>query len=38
MKLDSAIFYTNNLEEIISFYKDIIELEIDYIQENRFSQ
>jgi len=37
MKLDSAIFYTNNLEKVISFYKDIVGLNIEYIQENKFA-
>ncbi|MDD5552215.1 MAG: VOC family protein [Candidatus Pacebacteria bacterium] len=37
MKLDSAIFYTNSLEEAIKFYKEIIGLEVDYIQEGKFA-
>ena len=37
MKLNSAIFYTKNLDKIISFYKEIVKLEIDYIQEGRFA-
>ena len=40
MKLDSAIFYTNNLKKAISFYKDIIGLEVENIEEiyNQFKQ
>ena len=37
MKLDSAVFYTNNLEKVISFYRDIVGLDIEYIQENKFA-
>jgi predicted enzyme related to lactoylglutathione lyase len=37
MKLDSAIFYTNNLEKVINFYRDVISLEVDYIQEGHFA-
>ena len=36
MKLNSAIFYTKNSKKIISFYKEIVGLEVDYIQEERF--
>jgi predicted enzyme related to lactoylglutathione lyase len=36
MKLDSAVFYTNDLGKIISFYRDTIGLEVEYIQEERF--
>lgn len=37
MKLDSAVFYTNNLEKAIAFYRDTVGLEVDYIQEGRFA-
>lgn len=37
MKLDSAIFYTNNLEKILPFYRDIVGLDIEYIQEGQFA-
>lgn len=37
MRLDSAIFYTNNLNGAIKFYKEIIGLEVDYIQEGKFA-
>jgi len=36
MKLNSAIFYTKDLKKIVSFYKEIVDLKIDYIQEGRF--
>lgn len=36
MKLNSAVFYTNNLERVISFYRDVVGLDIDYIQEGKF--
>jgi len=36
MKLNSVIFYTKDLKKAISFYKEIVDLEIDYIQEGRF--
>jgi len=36
MKLDSAIFYTKNLDKIIPFYKEKVGLEVDYIQEDKF--
>ncbi len=36
MKLDSAIFYTNNLEKVIPFYRNIVGLNIEYIQEGKF--
>ena len=37
MKLDSAVFYTNDLEKIIEFYRDILKFKVDYIQEGRFA-
>jgi predicted enzyme related to lactoylglutathione lyase len=37
MKLDSAVFYTNNLEKTIPFYRDIVGLNIEYIQEGKFA-
>jgi len=36
MKLNSAIFYTKDISKVISFYKGIVGLEIDYIQEGKF--
>jgi predicted enzyme related to lactoylglutathione lyase len=37
MKLDSAIFYTNNLSKAIDFYSQILKFKVDYIQDNRFA-
>ena len=36
MKLDSAVFYTNDLEKAIEFHRDVIGFEVEYIQEGRF--
>lgn len=36
MRLHSAIFYTKYLNEIIKFYKNIIGLEVNYIQKGKF--
>lgn len=36
MKLDSAVFYSNNIEKVIGFYKDIIGLEVAYKREDKF--
>ena len=37
MKLNSAIFYTKDLNKAIPFYKEVVGLEVDYIQESRFA-
>jgi predicted enzyme related to lactoylglutathione lyase len=37
MKLDSAVFYSNDIEKAINFYKDTIGLEVDYIQEGKYA-
>ncbi len=37
MKLDSAVFYSNDLIITIPFYRDTLGLEVNYIQENRFA-
>lgn len=34
MNLDSVVFFTNDLEKIISFYRDTIGLEVEYITGN----
>lgn len=36
MKLDSAIFYTNNLKKATSFYRVLVGLELNYVQEGKF--
>ena len=37
MKLHSAIFYSNDLSKVVSFYKETLGFDVDYIQENRFA-
>ncbi|MFA5926219.1 MAG: glyoxalase superfamily protein [Parcubacteria group bacterium] len=37
MKLDSAVFYSNDIEKATEFYRDVIGLEVDYIQEGKYS-
>lgn len=37
MKLDSAVFYTNNLNKAIEFYRDALGFKVEYIQEGRFA-
>ena len=36
LNLDSAIFYTKNLEKVIDFYRNVIGLEIEYQQSDNF--
>ncbi len=36
MKLDSAVFYSNDLEKAIEFHRDVMGFEVEYIQEGRF--
>lgn len=36
MKLDSAVFYTNDLMKAIEFHRDIMGFEVEYIQDDRF--
>lgn len=36
MNLDSAVFYTNNIDKAIQFFRDQLEFQVEYIQENRF--
>jgi predicted enzyme related to lactoylglutathione lyase len=37
MKLDSAIFYTVDLERSVEFYKDIVGLDLDFHTEGKFA-
>lgn len=37
MNLDSAVFYSDDIDRAISFYKDVIGLKVDYIQEGIFA-
>jgi catechol 2,3-dioxygenase-like lactoylglutathione lyase family enzyme len=36
MKLDSAVFYTKDVETITEFYTNVIGLKLDYHQENKY--
>ena len=35
MQLDSAIFYSNDIQKVIPFYRDVLEFTLDY-QSERF--
>jgi len=37
MKLDSTVIYSNDIEESVKFYRDIIGLELDYQQGDKFA-
>ncbi len=37
MLFDSAIFFTRDLDRIVSFYRDELGFELEYLQENRFA-
>jgi len=36
MRLDSAVLYSNNIEIIANFYQNIIGLELDYRQDDKY--
>jgi predicted enzyme related to lactoylglutathione lyase len=36
MNLDSAVFYTNDINTVIPFYRDVLGFTVEYIQEGRF--
>lgn len=36
MKLDGAVLYSNNIEKVTKFYQDVIGLELDYRQGDKF--
>jgi len=36
MNLDSAVFYSNDIQKIVAFYKDILGFKIDYQQGDRY--
>jgi predicted enzyme related to lactoylglutathione lyase len=38
MNLDSAVFYTNNIEEVAKFYQNFLGLKLDYKTPDRFVQ
>lgn len=31
MKVDSVIFYTNDIDKVLKFYRDKVGLEVDYL-------
>lgn len=37
MQLDSAVLYSNDIGNAVKFYRDIIGLEVDYIEEGKFA-
>jgi predicted enzyme related to lactoylglutathione lyase len=37
MKLDSAVFYTNDIKKIVDFYTMKMGLEVDYVQDDKFA-
>ncbi len=36
MKLDSAVFYTNDVDKTTEFYKDVVGLKLDYRQDDKY--
>ncbi|MDD2807319.1 MAG: glyoxalase superfamily protein [Patescibacteria group bacterium] len=36
MKLDSAVFYSNDIEKVVSFYKDILDFTVEYQQGDKY--
>lgn len=36
MKLDSAVFYTNDIAKVTEFYQNIIGLKLDYRQDDKY--
>lgn len=36
MKLDSVVLYSNDIEKVTDFYKNVVGLEIDYRQGDKF--
>lgn len=36
MKLDSAVFYSNNIDKVVSFYKDVLGFAIEYQQDDKY--
>lgn len=37
MKLDSAVFYTNDVEKSVDFFKNVVGLKLEYLQEDEFA-
>ena len=38
MKLDSAVFYTNDIEKTKEFYQNFLGLKLDYVTPDKFVQ
>lgn len=38
MKLDSAVLYTNDIDNVVEFYGDILGLEVEYREGDRYVQ
>ena len=36
MKLDSAVFYSHDIEKVVNFYRDVIGLEVEYQQSDKY--
>jgi len=36
MKLDSAVLYSNDIETITNFYQNVLGMELDYRQEDKY--
>lgn len=36
MDIDSAVFYSNDIEKVVEFYRDVIRLELEYQQDNKY--
>jgi len=36
MKLDSAVFYSNDIGKVVSFYKDILGFAVEYQQGDKY--
>ena len=36
MKIDSAVFYTKDIANVIDFYKNIVGLEVEYQQSEKY--
>lgn len=37
MKLDSAVIYTNELTRAVTFYRDTLGLQLEFIQDGKFA-
>ncbi|OGM13184.1 hypothetical protein A3D84_05375 [Candidatus Woesebacteria bacterium RIFCSPHIGHO2_02_FULL_42_20] len=37
MKLDSAVLYSNDINKAIEFYRDIIGLKVEYVEQEKYA-